>query len=262
MDKRALCIGINDYPGAGRELTGCVNDANDWAAMLGGRGFTVSRLVDAEATWEGIVSAVQDAVAGAAKGDVLVVTYSGFGTYVPDPERFGADLREALCPTDVAQGRLLLLDELDALLNQRATGSLAVVISDTCHAGTVTRGDDQSFDPGTARMRILPPQVWMDARRAHHENFFEDLPQRKAEGLGDLLVTACHGYEFGWEGRFAGRASGVFTYHALKALASLQAGASYEAWARAIQSFLPSSRWTQSPRFVGTAKMMHKVALG
>ena len=27
MTKRALCIGINDYPGTGSDLTGCVNDA-------------------------------------------------------------------------------------------------------------------------------------------------------------------------------------------------------------------------------------------
>ena len=31
MAKHALCIGINDYPGTGSDLSGCVNDANDWA---------------------------------------------------------------------------------------------------------------------------------------------------------------------------------------------------------------------------------------
>ncbi len=34
MAKNALCIGINDYPGTGSDLAGCVNDANDWAAAL------------------------------------------------------------------------------------------------------------------------------------------------------------------------------------------------------------------------------------
>ncbi len=32
MSKKALCIGINDYPGTQNDLSGCVNDANDWAA--------------------------------------------------------------------------------------------------------------------------------------------------------------------------------------------------------------------------------------
>ncbi len=29
MSKKALCIGINDYPGTQNDLSGCVNNAND-----------------------------------------------------------------------------------------------------------------------------------------------------------------------------------------------------------------------------------------
>ncbi len=32
--KKALCIGINNYPGISNDLKGCVNDANDWAELL------------------------------------------------------------------------------------------------------------------------------------------------------------------------------------------------------------------------------------
>ena len=34
MTMRALCIGINNYPGTNMDLAGCVNDANDWADEL------------------------------------------------------------------------------------------------------------------------------------------------------------------------------------------------------------------------------------
>ena len=34
MAKRALCVGINDYPIRGMDLKGCVNDAQDWARAL------------------------------------------------------------------------------------------------------------------------------------------------------------------------------------------------------------------------------------
>jgi hypothetical protein len=54
----ALCIGINDYPGTSSDLAGCVNDAQDWAAMLTGRGFSVSTLLDGEATGKGIRTAI------------------------------------------------------------------------------------------------------------------------------------------------------------------------------------------------------------
>ena len=33
--KRALCVGINDYPVRGADLKGCVNDAKAWARLLG-----------------------------------------------------------------------------------------------------------------------------------------------------------------------------------------------------------------------------------
>ena len=50
MAKLGLCIGINDYPGTGSDLSGCVNDANDWAAVLKWRGFTVTSLLNRQAT--------------------------------------------------------------------------------------------------------------------------------------------------------------------------------------------------------------------
>ena len=41
MSKRALCMGINNYPGTHMDLSGCVNDARDWAAELTVRGSAV-----------------------------------------------------------------------------------------------------------------------------------------------------------------------------------------------------------------------------
>ena len=40
--KRSLHIGINDYPGTGSDLSGCINDANDWREMLEARDFQVT----------------------------------------------------------------------------------------------------------------------------------------------------------------------------------------------------------------------------
>ena len=50
MAKRALCIGINDYPGTDSDLAGCLNDACDWTAILEQRGFSVQKLLDQQAT--------------------------------------------------------------------------------------------------------------------------------------------------------------------------------------------------------------------
>jgi hypothetical protein len=58
MEKRALCIGINNYPGTQNDLSGCVNDANDWAAVLGKHGFTVQKILNKKATGDGMRSAI------------------------------------------------------------------------------------------------------------------------------------------------------------------------------------------------------------
>ena len=34
MARKALCVGINDYPGNESDLRGCVNDARAWAELL------------------------------------------------------------------------------------------------------------------------------------------------------------------------------------------------------------------------------------
>ena len=47
--KRSLHIGINDYPGTQNDLSGCVNDANDWEKTLSDRGFQTITLLDAQA---------------------------------------------------------------------------------------------------------------------------------------------------------------------------------------------------------------------
>src|SRR4051794_33310661 len=80
----ALCIGINQYPGTGYDLRGCVNDAEDWATRLDKRGATVVTLLDEAATGAAIRAAIVERLAAADPGDLVVITWSGFGTWVPD----------------------------------------------------------------------------------------------------------------------------------------------------------------------------------
>ena len=84
--KLALCIGINDYPGTGSDLSGCVNDANDWAAVLKQNGFTVAKLLNSAATKKAILTSMKGMVSTVAKGDSIVIQYSGHGTYIPDQD--------------------------------------------------------------------------------------------------------------------------------------------------------------------------------
>jgi hypothetical protein len=74
MAKKALNVGVNDYPGEGSDLNGCVNDAKAWSDLLiknfafpsGG----VEVLLDAQATKANIIGGLKKLLAGAKSGDV------------------------------------------------------------------------------------------------------------------------------------------------------------------------------------------------
>ena len=111
--KRSLHIGINDYPGTGNDLSGCVNDANDWRKAMEARGFQATPLIDGEASKSNMVEAISKIVSDTGRDDIAVITYSGHGTWVPDEDDDELDSRdEALCPHDITQGQILTDDKL------------------------------------------------------------------------------------------------------------------------------------------------------
>ena len=259
MSKRALTIGINDYPGTDGDLAGCVNDARDWGAVLGAQGFEVTALLDAAATRDAMVAQIGDRVAGASAGDIVIITYSGHGTWVPDRSGDESDGRdEALCPHDIGEGKMLLDDDLHALFDQRPAGVRVVLISDSCHSGSVTRGDEADLDPALPRARFLPPASWMSlAELAACRGRPAALMGGMTRTGGDLLLAGCRDTEFSWDTQFRGRPNGAFTYYAIKTLHTLLPGASYQQWFRSIRHYLPSTRLPQSPQIYGSRSARH-----
>lgn len=273
MSKLALCIGINDYPGTDMDLHGCVNDALDWAAELGRRGYAVTSLVNAQATKAAMHAAMADVIGRAVAGDIVAITFSGHGTYVfnTDPAEAEPDgYDEALCPFDVATGDGPLTDdEIHALLAQRAPGVRLLLIADSCHSGTVSRA---ALPPAAApRKRFLPMAHWLKpAQRVRAAALQAALGDRHSAGsvlapppddgtaLDDVLLAGCQEGpdNFSYDATLDGRPNGAFTYYALKAMRDLPAGASYRDWLRAITpEYLPATAFPQTPQIVafGTA---------
>ncbi len=80
------------------------------------------------------------AIAAAKRGDLVVIQYSGHGSFVPDgdaDEPDGTD--ECICPWDIGSKDPIADDELFDLYGQRAHGVKLAVISDSCHSGTVAK---------------------------------------------------------------------------------------------------------------------------
>lgn len=276
MAKRALCIGINDYPGTGSDLRGCVNDANDWAATLGGRGFTVSKLLDSQATKAAMVEAFAGLIGGAKDGDTVVITFSGHGTLAPDTSGDEIDgYDEALCPYDIHQGKVLLDDEIHELFNKRPAGARLILISDSCHSGTVTRNAPQDPDATEApRIRFLPLANWLpedQLPKGAGGRPLTTLPVSQVfspwsgviKTAGDLLMAGCEEGpdHFSYDANFRNRPNGAFTYYALRTLKDLPATASYRDWHAAIRRFLPSTNYPQKPQLLGTKSTLSSAVL-
>jgi hypothetical protein len=271
MAKRALCIGINDYPGTGSDLAGCVNDANDWAAAFAKRGFRVATLFDRKATGAGIRKAIRSLLDASKRGDSLVIQYSGHGSFVPDEdgdEPDGTD--ECLCPYDIGTRGPITDDELFELFTAKAPGARLVLISDSCHSGTVARFAPISTPPTMAGLvaprrivRFLPPAVFLAKREAAKMGLSRALHRSSPPGrYAALLISGCQDTEYSYDAWFQGRPNGAFTFVALRALKSLPAKATYRDWYSEIRKALPSQQYPQTPNLYGASSMKRWKALG
>jgi uncharacterized caspase-like protein len=267
MAKKALCIGINNYPGTDMDLRGCVNDVEDWAATLSARGFTVQKLTDAQATKAAMVAAIGGLVKGGASGDSLVITFSGHGTYAPDKNGDEPDgLDEGLCPYDIKQGNVLIDDEIHQLFAQRASGVKLLLISDSCHSGTVIRAAPADPEADGARPRFMPMGAWLPdselpraangkpATQVAVTSTLSPWAGAISSAGGDLLMAGCAEgpNNFSYDATIAGRPNGAFTYYALKALKKLPASTTYAAWHAEIRKSLPSASYPQTPQLFGS----------
>jgi len=246
-----LCIGINDYPGTGSDLAGCVNDAHDWAEELTKRDFEVDTLLDAAATGAALRAEIRRRLDAARSGDLVVITFSGHGTWVPDRDGDEPDRRdEALCPHDVRTAGPLLDDELFELLSDRERGVRAVLVADSCHSGTVSRMAPATA-PDARRVRFLPPEVFLSPAEVRAARAVP-MAYRGRPRHAALLMAGCRDTEYCYDASFDGRPNGAFTYVALTALRNLPPEATYRDWMAAIGQALPSQDYPQSPDLQGT----------
>jgi uncharacterized caspase-like protein len=144
MAKRAVLVGVNRYRMPGADLRGCVSDVENMAQLLTTSfGFAASdivRLTDFAATKKAIESAVRTLVRSGRRGDVLLFTFSGHGSNVPDDDGDEADGRdEILCPTNLDWKDPLRDDWLRTTFDSVREGVNLTVITDCCHSGTITR---------------------------------------------------------------------------------------------------------------------------
>ena len=255
MSHRALCVGINDYPGTNMDLAGCVNDARDWQTLLEARGYQVDQIHDGEATRARIVEALTSIIGAAAEGDSVVFAFAGHGSWLPDANSDEPDERdEMMCPVDVMQGQYLLDDDLHKIFGAKRAGVRLYVIADCCHSGSVARyAPPAAADVTPLKARFLPPYAFArgNVRLERAIDRVAHAPAPTKQAYPALLFSGCRDSEFSYDASFSRRPNGVFTRTAIDVLQDA-AITSPRAFHDAVRKRLPSQSFPQTPQLFGS----------
>ena len=220
--KRALLIGIGKYEVLPR-LPGSKNDIELVRQVLFSRyGFSdhnVDVVRDEAATRAGVLAALNKIVKKAGPHDVVYIHYSGHGSQVQDMN--GDEPEDQLDETIVPQdGRTegvpdITDDELEAILAQLKTPQ-AVVVLDSCHSGTATRGLE-------VRVRSVPADDRVALYQKNSVTTRAIVPFNKH---AYVLFSGAASHEEALDGPVDGRYHGFFTHSLFKSLQAAPTGAS------------------------------------
>jgi hypothetical protein len=252
----SLHIGLNavdlgHYQGWSGALRACEADADDMRSIASGRGFRSQLLLTSAATRDAVRGAIASAAAELAAGDILFISYSGHGGQVPDSN---GDEDDAQDETWCLYDGQLIDDELHALWATFAPGVRILVVSDSCHSGTITRelylsalaatGALHAMVGGTDErpvMRAMPDNVAQRVYRANRA-FYDHLQDGIA---GDknappprasvLLISGCQDNQQSADGTF----NGLFTSNLLRVWKQGDFTGDYRAFHKAIVARMP-----------------------
>jgi hypothetical protein len=178
-------VGLNavdpkHYAGWSGDLVACEFDANDMAALARAQEIKPTVLLTKRATRANVFKAIRAAAKTLGKGDLLFLSYSGHGGQIPDVSGEEPDKKdETWCLYDGE----LIDDEVFSELSNFADGVRIIVLSDSCHSGSVVRARVPETVAGTGRSKMMPPSV---AMRTYTQNkaFYDRLQKEMADDVG------------------------------------------------------------------------------
>jgi metacaspase-1 len=264
-----LTVGLNSvdpsgYNGWSGPLRACENDARDVAAIATTAGFTGESLMTRQATSTAVLAGLHKAANVLNPGDIFLLFYSGHGSQIGDVTGEEADqLDETWCLYD----RMLIDDELFAMWSKFQPGVRILVMSDSCHSGTVTKVNDYRFmaervalagangGDDTPRIKVLPlGQAWelyQQNKSTYNGLQYIAGPSEKANvGACVILISGCQDNQLSQDGSV----NGVFTGALKRTWNSGNFTGNYSAFHSAIMTSMPPSQ-TPNYNVVGSTNL-------
>jgi hypothetical protein len=219
----SLHIGINrvdpkHYEGWNGKLNACEQDAQDMQALAESLGYAPNILLTKDATARKVTAAIKKAAAALEPGDVFLITFSGHGGQVPDKngdeamatgDEFG-EFADQYDETWVLYDRMLVDDEMYALWATFPSKVRIIMLSDSCHSGSVAKLTPWEVPGDSAAPRRIPlareERVYA-AHKAQYDRIQRRVPARTAAKLAAnvVLISGCMDNQSSYDGDVNGR---------------------------------------------------------
>jgi hypothetical protein len=231
--KRAFMIGISNYHTNGYKVWSNIHGAEDVALLkpeLEKKGFKVQTLINEQATYQGILNALNSFIATSKKGDVVYLHFSCHGQPVEDglnglakDEKDGWD--EAIVPIDAGKEynssykgtKHLTDDELNGYISKlrKKIGlkGLLYVAMDACHAGTMSRNGFETVRGTNEGLTKSGIKYNPSKEKVRH---FPAMTSKEMSPV--LFFEACLSYERNTEIRVNGKEYGALSYNIWQAI--------------------------------------------
>ena len=208
----------NRYEGWDGKLLGAEYDAIDMARIADAKDYHYKTLLREEATYSNVKYEIERVTSDLKAGDIFLLSFSGHGGLMPnlndDQEESGKN--QTWCLYD----RQIIDNELYKLWFKFSPGVRVLVISDSCHSGTVIKltQDSKLIFRETGVAKRIPSSILSKNYLANQEIYDKILKDKNYVQPEDIkasikLISACQDNQYAYDNTY----NGVFT-EALKAV--------------------------------------------
>jgi subtilisin family serine protease len=219
----SLHIGIDEvsqayYQGKIPLLHGCVNDMKRMEKFAKSLDYITTALINDQATKENINAKLDELSTRAVAGDTVLISYAGHGASIRD---LNGDEPDGLDESWVTYSGFLLDDDINLALNKFVQGVKVIMVSDSCHSGTVSRGIPKEMEATNVTPRFVPVEIVEEVLALHNSTKIDLLSSRSVKeedtiSAGLILLAACQDDQVAGEVN----AAGIFTSNLFNVLQS------------------------------------------
>jgi len=203
INNSALLIGIN-YTGTDNELFGCINDTNSINSLISKYNFRkiciLTDNTEKKADRNNILSEFKNLLTNSKSGDVLLLFYSGHGSYILDKnnnEATGND--QLIVPCDLNE---IIDDELNNIIQLNLKKDVTLIaLFDCCHSGSIL---DLKYQ-------------YMDS--LDNNNFTENINESETTG-NVIMISGCSDVQTSSDATINNKNQGAMTWAFLEAFKS------------------------------------------